>query len=98
MADARLAPRPPRLRDAAELARQVAAQQSDAAWREELLAMIWGPRFDREQAWRWFGDDSGQAAREWPVLARWADRFDALGPRRQQRLRGLLRVAGGEGQ
>lgn len=53
----------------------------------ELLAMIWGPRFDREQAL--------QLLLRWPrasttalqVLQQAADHFDRLTPARQERLR-----------
>jgi hypothetical protein len=57
----------------------------------ELLAMVWGPRFDREHALHL----ARQAVPDCLVLdhslALAADRFDALPPKRQQRLRQHIR-------
>ena len=57
----------------------------------ELLALVWGPRFDREHA-----QYLARAATQdrWALnraLAQAADSFDLLPPPRQQRLRQLLR-------
>jgi len=57
----------------------------------EMLAMVWGPRFDREHALqlaRLAASDSVALERS---LALAADRFDALPPPRQQRLRQHIR-------
>ena len=57
----------------------------------ELLAMVWGPRFDREHAQhlvRLVAPDSLALDRS---LALAADHFDALPPSRQQRLRQRIR-------
>ncbi|WP_068174330.1 hypothetical protein [Hydrogenophaga taeniospiralis] len=60
----------------------------------ELLAMVWGPRFDREHAlglWaRLSQRRPGEAVPVLPALLSAADRFDALGTPVQQRLRRLI--------
>jgi len=60
----------------------------------ELLAMVWGPRFDREHAlglWaRLSQRQPGEAVPVLPALLSAADRFDALGAPVQQRLRRLI--------
>lgn len=62
---------------------------------EELLAMVWGPRFDREQAiallLRW--DRASTTALH--VLHLAADRYDALSPHQQARVRRLARQDAG---
>lgn len=61
----------------------------------ELLAMVWGPRFDREHALqlaRLAAPDSVALDRS---LALAADHFDALPPPRQQRLRQHIRHRAG---
>jgi hypothetical protein len=68
------------------LRRMVPALATVDDGRAELLAVVWGPRFDREQARRL------AAAHPAAVLddAAWqaaADRFDTLRPHQQQRLR-----------
>lgn len=56
----------------------------------ELLALVWGARFDRAHAHallaRWH--DAPPAA--WRAFSDAAERFDALSAARQQRLRGLI--------
>jgi hypothetical protein len=54
--------------------------------RVEVLSLVWGPRFDREQALQLAGGLPAGAA---TALHAAAERFDRLGPRRQQRLRRL---------
>lgn len=54
--------------------------------RSELLALIWGPRFDLEHARQLAAPLPGSAAR---ALAAAADRFDALRAHQRQRLRRL---------
>ncbi len=60
----------------------------------ELMAMVWGPRFDREHAMDlWAGLSLRQAGTALPVLRALlsaADRFDALAMPSQQRLRTLI--------
>lgn len=62
----------------------------------DLLALVWGPRFDREEAVALLARQPSVVP---GVLAAWmaaADRFDALPAARQQRLRQrLLRRATG---
>lgn len=77
-------PVPSELARALRALRPALAAVEDA--RVELLALLWGPRFDREQALQLAGRlPSGAAA----VLHAAADRFDRLDGRRQQRLRRL---------
>ena len=60
----------------------------------ELLALVWGPRFDREHAmdlWARLSRRQPQAALPvLPQLLSAADCFDALGAPAQQRLRRLI--------
>lgn len=60
----------------------------------ELLALVWGPRFDREHALGlWAGLSQRQPAHAAPVLPLLlaaADRFDALASPVQHRLRRLI--------
>lgn len=60
----------------------------------ELLAMVWGPRFDREHAlglWaRLSRQQPNDAVPLLPALLSAADRFDALGTPVQHRLRRLI--------
>ncbi len=61
----------------------------------ELLAMVWGPRFDREHA-RQLAPAPAQNPVAWEQALRLAaDNFDGLPPPRQQRLRALLRYHAG---
>jgi hypothetical protein len=57
----------------------------------ELLAMIWGPRFDRAQAEALLLAWPRQSTQAWQVLRDAADRYDALAPRQQERLRRRVR-------
>ncbi|MEZ5705872.1 MAG: hypothetical protein R3E56_11665 [Burkholderiaceae bacterium] len=60
----------------------------------ELLAMVWGPRFDREHALAlWAGLSQREPAQAMPVLPAlisMADQFDALAAPLQHRLRRLI--------
>lgn len=60
----------------------------------ELLAMVWGPRFDREAALSLWTDLSQrrpvEAAPMLPQLLRTADAFDALARAQQHRLRQFI--------
>ncbi len=60
----------------------------------ELMAMVWGPRFDREHAMDlWTGLSQRHAGTELPVLRALlsaAERFDTLAVPAQQRLRLLI--------
>jgi hypothetical protein len=60
----------------------------------ELLAMVWGPRFDRQHAldlWaRLSQQQPAEALPVLPALLSAADRFDALGAPVQHRLRRLI--------
>lgn len=60
----------------------------------ELLALVWGPRFDREHAlglWARLSQRQPQAALPvLPQLLSAADRFDALGTPAQHRVRRLI--------
>jgi len=61
---------------------------------DELLALVWGPRFDREHAlglWARFSRrQPAQAVHTLPAILSVADRFDGLDARAQQRLRRLI--------
>ena len=61
---------------------------------DELLALVWGPRFDREHAlglWARFSRRQPAAAvHTLPAILSVADRFDGLDTRAQQRLRRLI--------
>ena len=60
----------------------------------ELLALVWGPRFDRQHAldlWARLSQHSpAQALPVLPALLEAADRFDALGTPVQHQLRRLI--------
>lgn len=60
----------------------------------ELLTLVWGPRFDREHAlglWARLSQRQPQVALPvLPQLLAAADRFDALAPHGQQRVRRLI--------
>ena len=60
----------------------------------ELLAMVWGPRFDREHAMALWAAFSRQRPADalplLPALLAAADRFDDLGVASQHRLRRLI--------
>jgi hypothetical protein len=61
---------------------------------DELLALVWGPRFDRQHAlglWARFSRrQPAEAVHTLPALLQVADRFDGLDARSQQRLRRLI--------
>lgn len=61
----------------------------------ELLAMVWGPRFDREHAVQLARLAAPDSVALGHSLALAADRFDALPPPRQQRLRQHIRHRAG---
>ena len=61
--------------------------------RAELLAMIWGPVFDREQAHALLLRWPRVSTTAFQVVAQAAGRFDALTPRQQERLRRRVRLA-----
>lgn len=67
-----------------------------AAWREphaELLALVWGTRFDRDHAQqllRAAALDGAPAHEAWRALMDAADRFDSLPGADQQRVRRLI--------
>ncbi|MBL0917758.1 MAG: hypothetical protein IBJ14_03575 [Hydrogenophaga sp.] len=61
---------------------------------DEVLALMWGPRFDREHAmWLWSRLSRRapqQAVPVLPALLGMAERFDALELREQRRVRRLI--------
>lgn len=57
---------------------------------EELLTLVWGPRFDREHALGLVARQPQHAARALPALLEAADRFDALHAPAQRRLRQMI--------
>ena len=57
---------------------------------DELLALVWGPRFDREHALGLVARQPEQAVRSLPALLEAADRFDALHATAQRRLRQMI--------
>ena len=57
---------------------------------DELLTLVWGPRFDREHALGLVARQPQQAARTLPALLEVADRFDALHLHTQRRLRQMI--------
>lgn len=61
---------------------------------DEVLALVWGPRFDREHAmWLWARLSRRapqQAAPVLPALLGMAERFDALALPEQRRVRRLI--------
>ena len=61
----------------------------------ELLALVWGPRFDREHALQLALAASQNRSVLHHALAQAADTFDRLPAPRQQRLRQLLRHRSG---
>ncbi len=66
----------------------LASSQEPAA---ELLALVWGPRFDREHAQTLAQSVAQNRPALNDALAQAADDFDRLPAPRQQRLRQLLR-------
>jgi len=65
------------------------AQAQDPA--AELLALVWGPRFDREHVHDLLRGAPPAAVAAGPALLQAADHFDGLSAARQQRLRQLIR-------
>jgi hypothetical protein len=62
--------------------------------RAEILAMVWGPRFDREHALSLLMRLPRADATSVHAIHAFADRFDALAPHGQQALReSVLRLA-----
>ena len=57
---------------------------------EELLTLVWGPRFDREHALGLVARQPAHAALTLPALLQAADRFDALHAPAQRRLRQMI--------
>lgn len=57
---------------------------------DELLTLVWGPRFDREHALGLVARQPQQAARTLPALMQAADCFDALHFHAQRRLRQMI--------
>jgi len=57
---------------------------------EELLTLVWGPRFDREHALGLVARQPQHAAHALPALLEAADRFDALHAPAQRRLRQMI--------
>lgn len=61
---------------------------------DELLALVWGPRFDRQHALGLWASLSrrqpSEALLTLPAILSVADRFDGLDARSQQRLRQLI--------
>lgn len=57
---------------------------------DELMSLVWGPRFDREHALGLVARQPGVAAESLPALLAAADRFDALKAGAQGRLRRLI--------
>lgn len=57
---------------------------------DELLALVWGPRFDREHALGLVAREPAHAALALPALLQAADRFDALHAPAQRRLRQMI--------
>lgn len=58
---------------------------------DELMSLVWGPRFDREHALGLMARQPGSAIGALPALLAAADAFDALHIPVQRRLRDLIR-------
>lgn len=58
---------------------------------DELMSLVWGPRFDREHALGLLARQPAAAMPALPALLASADAFDALHRGAQQRLRELIR-------
>ena len=71
---------------------------------DELMSLVWGPRFDREHALGLLARQPAAAGHTLPALLAAADHFDGLHPPAQGRLRKLivrhraLRAAGAAGR
>ncbi len=57
---------------------------------DELMSLVWGPRFDREHAMGLLARQPDAAVRVLPALLAAADHFDALRAPAQSRLRRLI--------
>ena len=57
---------------------------------DELMSLVWGPRFDREHALGLVARRPASAAQTLPALLAAADRFDALQVGAQRRLRRMI--------
>ena len=57
---------------------------------DELMSLVWGPRFDREHAMGLVARQPALAAHTLPALLAAADHFDALHAGAQGRLRRLI--------
>lgn len=57
---------------------------------DELMSLVWGPRFDRDHALQLVARQPQTAARTLPALLAAADHFDALHAGAQSRLRQLI--------
>lgn len=57
---------------------------------DELMSLVWGPRFDREHALQLVARQPETAARTLPAVLAAADHFDALRAPLQGRLRQLI--------
>lgn len=57
---------------------------------DELMSLVWGPRFDREHAMGLVARQPEHAALTLPALLDAADRFDALHTGAKHRLRQLI--------
>lgn len=68
---------------------------------DELMSLVWGPRFDREHALGLVARQPATAAETLPALLAAADHFDTLKASAQSRLRRLIvrhRALRGEGR
>lgn len=72
---------------------QLLARADDPA--AELMALVWGPRFDREHARDLVQSLATHHTELNHVVAQVADAFDRLPPSRQQRLRQMIRCHAG---
>ena len=57
---------------------------------DELMSLVWGPRFDREHALNLAARRPATAAQALPALLAAADQFDTLHAGAQRRLRRLI--------
>jgi hypothetical protein len=73
----------------AAIARLAAGDEDDAA---DLLAMVWGPRFDREHALDWLAQARAADREAVEAMHRFASRFDALPAPAQKVVRDSVRA------
>ncbi len=57
---------------------------------DEVLALVWGPRFDRERAYGLLARRPGYVPQVLHAVQKAADQFDTLACAEQQRLRALI--------